>query len=185
MNKLIAVVGMAGSGKSVATEYLENNGWTKLYFGGVIYDHMREEGIEITPASQKEYREKIREKYGMAAVAILLKDKIREAYGKGNTVLDGLYSWDEYLVLKDEFPELKLIGVICDKKIRYDRISKRKDRPFNAEEIHIRDISEIENLAKGGPIVFADYYIFNNGSIEDYTRQLLDILDCIEQEGEK
>ena len=185
MNKLIAVVGMAGSGKSIATDYLKEKGWTKLYFGGVVYDHMKEEGIEITPASQKEYREKIREKYGMAAVAILLKDKIKEAYAKGDTVLDGLYSWDEYLVLKEEFPELKLIGVICDKEIRYERICKRIDRPFNREEIHIRDTSEIENLAKGGPISFADYYIFNNGSIEDYEKRLLEILELIEQEGEK
>ena len=121
----------------------------------------------------------------MAAVAILLKDKIKEAYAKGDTVLDGLYSWDEYLVLKEEFPNLKLVGVICDKEIRYERIGKRVDRPFNREEIHIRDTSEIENLAKGGPISFADYYIFNNGSIEDYEKRLLEILECIEQEGEK
>ena len=30
MNKLIAVVGMSGTGKSVVTEYLEGEGWTKL-----------------------------------------------------------------------------------------------------------------------------------------------------------
>ena len=35
MNKLIAVVGMSGSGKSVVTEHLEKNNWTKLYFGGI------------------------------------------------------------------------------------------------------------------------------------------------------
>ena len=184
MNKLIAVVGMAGSGKSVATDYLQENGWTKIYFGGLIYEKMREEGIEITNASKKEYREKIREKYGMAAVAILLKNKIRESLKKNNTVLDGLYSWDEYLILKKEFPNLKLIGIICDKNIRYERIGKRVDRPFNNEEIHIRDISEIENLAKGGPISFADYYIFNNGSFDEYEKRLLSILNSIEQEGE-
>lgn len=185
MNKLIAVVGMAGSGKSVVTDYLQEQGFIKLYFGGVIYDHMKEEGIEITPASQKEYREKIREKYGMAAVAILLKDQIKEAYSKGNTVLDGLYSWDEYLVLKEEFKDLKLISVCCDKNIRYKRIASRVDRPFNSEEIHIRDTSEIENLAKGGPIAFADYYILNNGTKEEAIKRLLEIIESIEQEGEK
>ena len=60
MNKLIAVVGMAGSGKSIATDYLKENGWTKIYFGGAVYDRMRKEGIEITPESQKEYRENLR-----------------------------------------------------------------------------------------------------------------------------
>ena len=31
MKKLVAIVGMSGSGKSVVTEYLENNNWKKLY----------------------------------------------------------------------------------------------------------------------------------------------------------
>ena len=31
MRRLIAVVGMSGSGKSIATDYLENEGWTKFW----------------------------------------------------------------------------------------------------------------------------------------------------------
>ena len=176
MNKLIAVVGMAGSGKSIATDYSKEQGWTKIYFGGAVYDRMRKEGIEITPESQKEYRENIRKQHGMAAVAVILEDEIKEAITKTNTVLDGLYSWDEYIFLKEKFPELKLICVVCDKKLRYERIAVRPDRPFNHEEIIIRDTSEIENLAKGGPIAYADYYIFNNGSLDDYETRLLEIL---------
>lgn len=183
MNKLIAVVGMAGSGKSIATDYLEGKGWNKIYFGGVIYEKMKEENIEITPKSQKEYRENIRKKYGMGAVAILLKDKIALSYEQKDTVLDGLYSWDEYLILKEKFKDnLKLVCVCCDKNIRYDRIGRRAERPFNKNEILERDLSEIENLAKGGPIAAADYYIFNNGSLNDYYKRLEEILSDIEGE---
>lgn len=186
MNKLIAVVGMAGSGKSIATDYLKDNGWSKIYFGGAIYDRMKQEGIEITPESQRDFREAIRKKYGMGAVAVLLKDEIKQAYNKNDTVLDGLYSWDEYLILKEEFGDsLKLICVCCDKKVRYDRIGKRVDRPFNRDQILDRDITEIENLAKGGPIAFADYYIFNNGNLDEYKKRLLEILDSISDEGVK
>lgn len=186
MNKLIAVVGMAGSGKSIATDYLENKGWTKIYFGGAVYDRMRKEGIEITPESQKEYRENLRKQYGMGAVAEILKFDIENAYKKGNTVLDGLYSWDEYLILKEKFPSLKLICICCDKDIRYERIAVRVDRPFNHDEIIRRDLTEIENLAKGGPIAYADYFIFNNGNLEDYENRLNEILNTIDkQEGEK
>ena len=186
MNKLIAVVGMAGSGKSIATDYLKENGWTKIYFGGAVYDRMRKEGIEITPESQKEYRENLRKQYGMGAVAEILKFDIENAYKENNTVLDGLYSWDEYLILKEKFPNLKLICVCCDKEIRYERIANRIDRPFNHDEIIRRDLTEIENLAKGGPIAYADYYIFNNGNLDDYEKRLNEILNIIEnQEGEK
>ncbi len=184
--KLIAIVGMAGSGKSIATDYLKEQGWTKIYFGGVIYDRMKQEGIEITPNSQKEYRENIRKKYGMGAVAALLKDDIEKAHNENNTVLDGLYSWDEYLILKEKFgSDLKLICVCCDKAIRYNRIASRPNRPFNHMEITVRDISEIENLAKGGPIAYADYYIFNNGNIAEYIVRLEEILHLIDTEGEK
>ena len=46
MGKLIAVVGMSGSGKGGVTDFLEENGWTKIYFGGVTYRLMQEAGIE-------------------------------------------------------------------------------------------------------------------------------------------
>ena len=61
MNKLIAVVGMSGTGKSVITEYLEENNYTKLYFDGITYKLMKEAGIERTEdgKSEKEFREKL------------------------------------------------------------------------------------------------------------------------------
>ena len=176
MSKLIAVVGMAGSGKSIATDYLEKKGWNKIYFGGAIMDKLKEEGKEVTPANEKKCREDIRAKYGMAAVAVLLEERMKKAYEEKDTVLDGLYSWDEYVYLKKSFPELILVCVCCDKKKRYERIAVRPFRPFNSEEIVTRDVSEIENLAKGGPIAYADYYILNNGDKDGVILRLVEIL---------
>ena len=180
MNKIIAIVGMCGSGKSIASEYLEKElGYQKVYFGGVIYEKMKEENIEITPESQKIYRENLRKKYGMGAVAEILLPKIKELSKENNVVLDVLYSWDELKILKQEFSNLKVIGIVVDKKIRYDRLKIRPDRPFNNQESRDRDISEIENIAKAGPIAYADYYIFNNGTIEEYIIRLNEILKQI------
>ena len=105
MNKIVAIVGMAGSGKSIASSYIEENGYNLVYFGGVIYEKMKEENIEITPESQKEYREKIRKEHGMGVVAKLLLPKIKKLYQEGNVILDGLYSWDEYKILMEEFKD--------------------------------------------------------------------------------
>ena len=188
MKNLIAIVGMSGSGKSIATDYLENLGYTKLYFGGITYQLMEEAGIERTSdgKSEKEFREKLRREHGPECYAKFLEPSIREGLKKGNVVLDGLYSWDEYQYLIERFPELKLICIVVDKEIRYERVSSRPDRPFTREDIIYRDVSEIENLAKGGPIAFADYFLFNNGSIEDYHKRLEEILEDIKKhEGEK
>ena len=73
----------------------------------------------------------------MGVVAKLLLPKIKKLYQEGNVILDGLYSWDEYKILKEEFKDLVVIAIVCDKKLRYDRISKRKERAFNEKEILI------------------------------------------------
>lgn len=180
MNKIIAIVGMCGAGKSVATEILENDGWHKVYFGGVTYKKMQEEGIIRTPDSERIFREKLREQYGPECYAKLLLPEIEEAAKKQNVVLDGLYSWHEYKFLEENLKEkLKLICVVTDKHIRYDRISKRPERPFDNQKAKERDLSEIENLYKGGPIAYADYYIFNNGNLEEYKNRLEEILKQI------
>ena len=185
VNKLVAVVGMSGSGKSIACDYLESIGWNKIYFGGVVLEKMKEEKMEITPENEKKVREKLREKHGMAVMAILLLPKIKESLEKNNTVLDGLYSWDEFKVLKEEFQDrLELICIVVDKKIRYERVARRKIRPLNSTEIRNRDISEIENIAKGGPIAISDYYVFNNSTIEDYYKRLMKIIEDMDKEGE-
>ena len=103
MNKIIAIVGMCGSGKSIASDYYEEKGFEKIYFGGVTLDKLKEQNLEITPENEKMMREKLRSEYGMGAFALLLLDKIEEAQKNNNVVLDGLYSWDEFKILKDRF----------------------------------------------------------------------------------
>lgn len=179
---LIAIVGMCGAGKSVASEYLENLGYKKVYFGGVTMEKLKEENLEVTPENEKMMRERLRHDLGMGAYAKILLPRIKEYAKISNTVLDGLYSWDELKILKDELENLKVIAVIADKDIRYDRLSKREFRPLTKEEATKRDLSEIENIAKAGPIAYADYYIDNNGSLEEYEKRLKEILDKIRGE---
>ena len=87
MNKIIAIVGMCGSGKSIASDYYEEKGFEKIYFGGVTLDKLKEQNLEITPENEKMMREKLRSEYGMGAFALLLLDKIEEAQKNNNVVL--------------------------------------------------------------------------------------------------
>lgn len=183
--KILAVVGMSGSGKSVVVDYLTKKGYPKVYFGGMIYKEMEKRGIERTEdgESEKKFREEIREKEGKDWV---VRQVIAETHdlinaGQKRVVLDGVYSWTEYVTLKREFPKcLTFIAVVVDKHLRYERVAKRPGRAFDGKAIRERDRSEIENLEKGGPIAAADYYILNNGSIEDAEQALERILKEIE-----
>lgn len=182
MNKIVAVVGMCGSGKSIASEYYENLGYQKVYFGGVTLMKLKEEGLEVNPDNERMMRERLRKEYGMGAYAYLLLPMIEELSKEGNVVLDGLYSWDELKILKDKFPDMVVLSIVVNKKERYSRLIDREIRPLTNEEANKRDITEIENLAKGGPIAFADYYILNNGNIDEYKKDLDKITKLIEGE---
>lgn len=180
--KIIAIVGMSGAGKSVAVDYLTERGIPKVYFGGMIYKEMEKRGIEYSPDNEREFREMIRQTEGKDWVVrqAVAETKDLISAGQKRIVLDGVYSWTEYKVLKHEFPgDLTFIAVIASKPLRYERVAKRPDRPFDNQKIRERDISEIENLEKGGPIAAADYYILNDGSVEDLNAQLKDILQKI------
>ena len=177
MNKLYAIVGMCGSGKSIASDYLVSKGFNKVYFGGVTMDKLKEANLEVNPENEKMMREKLRNELGMGAFAIVLLPKIKECVNNGNTVLDGVYSYDEVKILKENFSELKIIAIVCDKDIRYDRLSIREVRSLTNEEASARDVAEVENIAKAPPIAMADYYILNNGTIEEYKTRLEEILE--------
>jgi len=179
--KLIAIVGMCGSGKSIASEYFENMGYKKIYLGGITMDKLKEENLEVNPENEKMMRERLRKEYGMGAYALLSIPKIEELIKTDNVVLDGLYSWDELKILKEKYPDIKVISIVVDKNIRYERLTTREIRPLTNQEAEKRDISEIENVAKGGPIAFADYYILNNGNMEIYNKELEKIKKEIEK----
>ena len=178
MNKIIAIVGMCGSGKSVACEYLENKGYKKVYFGGVTMDVLKKENKEVNPENEREVRERLRREYGMSAYATLSLPKIEEYVKESNVVIDGLYSWEELKVLKEKFPNILVLAIVANKTLRYNRLAEREIRPLTNVEANTRDVSEIENLQKGGPIVYADYYILNN---DDYDKYMIDIKKTIKE----
>ena len=176
--RIVAFVGLAGSGKSSAVEYLTEKHIPKIYFGGIIYKAMEEAGVPITWESQQQFREDIRKREGNDFV---VKRAIAEARGliaagQHRIVLDGLYTWSEYKILKHEFPgEMTVIAIVTPKHERKARMAKRPERQMTAQEVDERDWTEIENLEKGGPIAIADYFVHNDRDL-DWLHKQLDVV---------
>ena len=171
---IIAVVGMAGSGKSLACEFFKTKGNPVLRFGDETDRGLRAENLPLTEANERQYRENLRKELGMAAYAIKIEPHLREAFRSGTEciILDGLYSWEEYIYLKAKFPQLKLLAIYTSPALRIKRLAKRVIRPLSAAKTKQRDIAEIENLHKAGPIAIADYLVVNEGSVSDFHQEL-------------
>lgn len=171
--KLIAIVGMPGAGKSIAANFFREKGLPVLRFGDQTDIGLAELGLPLTEVNERKYREDLRAELGMAAMAIKIQPRIEKALEKSSTVaLDGLYSWEEYIFLKEIFPPIELLGIFARPKIRYERLGCRSVRPLGWKEAEGRDYAEIENLNKGGPIALADYMIINEGTEEEFLGQL-------------
>jgi len=173
--KIVAFVGLTGSGKSSAVEYLTDKGYPKVYFGGVVLDAMTKEGIEHTQENEKPFREALREREGKDFVVKRIISQIHDLIGAGQhrIVADGIYTWTEYKAMKREFPgELTVVAVVTPKHLRHHRLTQRPIRPLTDTEANERDWAEIENLEKGGPIAIADHYIINNGNLDHFHEQI-------------
>lgn len=185
---------MAGAGKSEVTEYMrKKRKFGYVRFGQITLDKVKALGEQPSEALERKIREDNRKKYGMAAYAILNEPKFDELLKSGDVIGDGLYSWEEYLELKNRYGEsLIVIAVYAPPEMRYSRLDGRADkhgkdenlryRSFTREESAARDYAEIENLHKAGPIVMTDYTVLNIRDIKWLHLQIGDVLADIYKE---
>ena len=178
--KVVSLVGMAGAGKSVVAKVLEDNGFKKVRFGDITDEEVKKRKLELNEENERRVREQLRKEHGMAAYAVLNLPRIDTLLKSSNVVVDGLYSWEEYNLLKSRYgSEFIAVAVWASPGTRYKRLADRRVRPLTAEEAASRDKAEIENSKKGGPIAMADFTLINESSMEELqkkAKQLLSIL---------
>ena len=164
---------MAGAGKSEVAAVFRAGDFTLIRFGDITDEEVKKRGLPLNEANERAVRESLREKYGMAAYADLSRARIESALDNADVVVDGLYSWEEYIYLKDLYhDDFLVVAVWASPRTRYNRLVSRKVRPLTPREAAARDRAEIEHLNKGGPIAMADFTIINDGTLSDLKRQV-------------
>ena len=175
--KVVAIVGMAGAGKSEVARVFEEYSFKKVRFGDITDEELKKRGLEPNEENERYIRQQLREKHGMAAYAKLNFPRIDSLLKSSNVVIDGLYSWEEYILLNDRYgKKLSVLAVWASPSTRYARLAQRRERPLTLEEAAGRDISEIENINKGGPIAIADFTIVNEASLKELEKETKRVL---------
>lgn len=176
--KIIAPVGLSGSGKTTALTHFTDKDIPKVHIGNMAYEIMAERGIAKGEENEEAFRVAIREEKGTEVYAKRAAEQIHKLgeAGQHRVILDGLYSWDEYKYLRHEFPgELTVVAVVAPKHLRYHWLENRADRPQSQQVTMERDRHEIEDIQKGGPIAAADFFVMNDGTFERFYEQLDEI----------
>ena len=184
---LICLVGMCGGGKSVVADELVKRNYSFIRFGQITLDILKEKGLELNEANEKEIREGLRKEHGMGAFAVMNIPKIDKFLEQGSVVVDGLYSWSEYKILKEKYSQIIVVAVLASPELRYTRLEARteidekmRNRPIPRKHACSRDYADIENIEKGGPIAMADYYLLNTSTLEELKSQINQLMEEIE-----
>ena len=191
-NKVIAIVGLPGSGKTEVGKFFIDLGFQPIRLGQLTLDEVRKRGLGPGEKSERPVREAIRKKHGMGAYATLNFPKIDLLLKRGGVVVDGLYSWEEYLEFEEKYGEkLTVIAVYASPRIRHQRLLTRKwdkkkdlkmvNRPYTEEQAKKRDYAEIGGLHTGGPIAMADFTIVNQGSRIELHKNLKKVCSLIDK----
>jgi dephospho-CoA kinase len=179
--KVVSIVGMTGAGKSEVSRVFEENGFIRIRFGDQTDEEMKKRGLKPSEENERLVRELLRREHGMAAYAELNLPRVETALKSANVVIDGLYSWEEYIYLKGHYGgDLYLVAVWSSPGTRYARLNNRSSRRLTLEEARSRDRAEIVNSNKGGPIAMADFTIINESSVVNLREETKRIISKLE-----
>lgn len=179
--KIIAVVGMTGSGKSRAAEFFKQKGFPVIRFGDAVEQEVLRRGLPVNEANERIVREELRENgNNIGALAVLMEPLIQQKLQTNSiVVLDGLYSESERRYLKEKFPSLIVVSIYSPPALRYERLARRSIRPLTPEQAESRDKAEIDNIEKAGPIAMADVTIVNTKDDTYFMQQLEELLSTL------
>ena len=176
-SKIVAIVGMTGSGKTETAKLFADRDFVRIRFGDITDKEVEKRGLELNEENERLVRELLRKEQGNDAYAKLNLTLIDTAAAKSDVVIDGLYSWEEYKFLKAHYGDnFVVVAVFASPKTRYTRLSARKERGLNHGDAAGRDKAEIENINKGGPIAMADYAIINESFLNDLEKEVIKIV---------
>ncbi len=173
--KIIGIVGMPGSGKSVFDNVAKDLGFTIIIMGDVVRAETIKQGLELTPENIGNVMISLREKDGAAVVAKRCIPRIKKSE---KVIIDGIRSLAEVEVFRKTFPEFKLVHIHASPDARFRRIANR-NRSDDSQDWLIfteRDRREL-GIGIGSAIALADYIIVNEGTLSQFKVKVRNFLE--------
>ena len=176
--RVIATVGLAGSGKGEFAAVAERADVPVVTMGDVIRAECRERGLD--PAEHHgEVASALREERGPAAIAEASLPHVETALEDAETVVvDGIRSDVEVDAFEERFGEaFALVGIEAPFEVRRERIDDRgRDDVENGEALAARDEREL-GFGLGAALDRADVTIENTGTLGAFRERVREVLE--------
>ena len=169
--QIIGISGLPGSGKSIVAEKGLEKGATIVSMGDIIRNEAKKRG-EATKTTAI----KLRQEFGDCIVAELTIKEIKNIIENGFNgliIVEGIRSYHEVKVFKENFENFKIVSVFANPEIRFKRIQDR-NRADDSQDIQLfnqRDQREL-NFGIGKVISLSDKMIINESSLDSFVTEI-------------
>ncbi len=171
--KIIAFVGMPGSGKSEASAVARRLNIPVVSMGDVVREETARRGLPPTDENIGGVGTKLRREEGMDAIAKRCVPRIR-LQNSSVVVIDGTRNIDEINYFKKQFGNnFKLVAIQAPFELRFERVKKRarSDDMSSVDELKRRDERE-NGWGLDKAIEKADIILENTDSLEKFQNEI-------------
>lgn len=169
---IIGVTGTNGAGKGTVPAYLvEHHGFTHFSARAFIVREIERRGLAVDRTSMNQTANDLRKAHGPEYVIKCLLEEAKEK--GGDAVLESVRALGEARYLKEQ--GAFIVAVDADRRIRYDRITKRASETdrvsfeqFCIEEDREMAQTEAYDMNVRGVMDMADHTILNEGTLEEF-----------------
>ena len=175
--KIIAFTGMPASGKSEAVQLAKDKGIPVIRMGDLVWEETKRQGKPLDDKNVGSVATSMRKEFGMDVWAKRTVEKIHSLKKAPYLVIDGVRNLEEIEFFKKELGlDFFVVAIVALDELRRKRAIARgrTDDSKDLKDLEERDKREISwGLQK--VIADADIVIPNNGSLEDFRKQVLSL----------
>ncbi len=158
---IVAVVGLARSGKDTVAGFLEKEGFFRAdFFRNVMVPLMEEQGIKQTKERAYAFGNQMRAKFGMGVFGEKMAQLVR---GKEKVVVTGARSLEELKPLEEMASRFFIVRVEACEEKRFARRSGLD--PAERADFFRRDRDDIEKKGLNEVLKAADFVVSNDSSL--------------------
>ena len=167
--KVIGVVGYPASGKGEFSQIAAELGVPVVVMGDMIRRRVTAAGLALTDANIGAAARRLREEFGMDAVAMLTAEEVCRQ-DADVVVIDGIRGDAEVGYFRSVFPEFVLVAVEASFEVRLARmqVRGRSDDTTTAESLKARDERE-ELFGLAAAMGLAEVRLVNESAREVYV----------------
>ena len=166
--KIFIIVGMPAAGKNITRLYAGSRDMVYYSTGDIVRAEVKMRGLEVDAVTTSEVSDDLRGEDGMGVTRLALEEILKTGAEVG--FLEGMRSWQEIELIREKADSM-VVAVLAPTGLRLERVCSRGRADDSPADFDERDQREIA-YGTAIPIVLADEYILNTGTMDDAINQL-------------